>query len=225
MMLFFKNPVSQKILMAVTGLMLLLFVALHLIGNSSVFIGRDGLNAYAAALQGLGPLVWIFRLVMLAVLSLHIFCGIQLTLKNNAAKPEKYAVTKRLSTTLASRSMIWTGLFTAAFLVYHLLHFTFHATNPEISALINLDASGRPDVFSMVVSSFRNPAITFIYLAALSGLSLHLAHGIQSMFQTLGLNSESTFSILQKAGILAAIALFFGYLSIPVSILAGALGN
>lgn len=224
-MLFFKNPVSRKIMMAVTGLMLILFVTIHLLGNSSVFIGPDGINTYAAALQRLGPIVWTFRLAMIIAFSLHVFSGIQLTLENNAAKPDKYAVTQRLSTTLASRSMIWTGLLTAAFLLYHLLHLTFHITNPGISSGRNLDAYGRPDVFKMVVLSFRNPAITFIYLAALSALSLHLVHGIQSLFQTLGLNNERTFRIFARAGILAAIALFFGYLSIPVSILAGALRN
>ncbi len=225
MMLFFKNPVSPKIVMAVTGLMLLLFVALHLIGNSSVFIGPDGLNAYAAALQGLGPLVWALRLFMIAVLSLHIFLGISISIENMTAKPDAYSVTKRLRATFSSRNMVWTGLFTAAFLIYHLLHFTFHITNPELSASRNLDAAGRPDVFGMVVSSFRNPIISLVYLSAMFALFLHLAHGIRSMFQTLGLNTEKTFSFFQKAGILAAIALFIGYLSIPASILAGALGN
>jgi succinate dehydrogenase / fumarate reductase cytochrome b subunit len=117
--------------------------------------------------------------------------------------------------------MIWTGLMTGAFLVYHLLHFTFYVTNPEISAYRHLDIMGRPDVFMMVVLGFRNQTIAFIYILALMSLALHLTHAIQSMFQTVGLNSERSESFLSQAGIFTAIILFLGFIAVPISVVTG----
>jgi succinate dehydrogenase / fumarate reductase cytochrome b subunit len=213
--------VGRKIVMSVTGFSLVVFVSLHLLGNSSFYYGPGGINTYAAMLHGLGPFIWLIRSVMLAFLSLHVFFGIQLTLENRKAKAETYAVTQRLRSTFAGRSMIWTGLMTGAFLVYHLLHFTFYVTNPEISAYRHLDVMGRPDVFMMVVLGFRNQTIAFIYILALMSLALHLTHAIQSMFQTVGLNSERSESFISQAGIFTAIILFLGFIAIPISVVTG----
>ena len=199
------------------------FVVVHLLGNSSMFHGPDGINAYAKALHRFGPLVWAFRLTLLAMFSLHIFYGIQLALENRTAKPQGYALKGNLQTTFAARNMIWTGLLMGAFLVYHLLHFTFQVTNPDIASGSHLDAMGRPDVFTMVVLSFRNFLISFVYICAMCALGLHLSHSIQSAFQTLGLNGEKTFPAIRKGGMLAAIIIFLGFVSFPVVILAGLL--
>ncbi len=218
-----RSTVGRKIIMAASGLMLVLFIVAHLLGNTSVFAGPDGINAYAAKLRDLWPLVWSYRLVMIFLFSLHVFFGVQLTLENYRAKPEAYAVRKSISATFAGKSMIWTGLVIGAFLVYHLLHFTFQVTNPGISASRNMDASGRPDVFHMVVFSFGKSLISFAYIGALIALGLHLTHGIQSSFQTLGLNSERTFPVITKSGTIAALVIFLGYVAIPLIILVGIL--
>lgn len=218
-----KSTAGRKILMALTGLTMIAFIIVHLLGNSSVFIGPEGINAYAAKLRSIGPLVWILRLIMLALFSLHVFFGIQLTLENNAAKPRSYAVKKNLRTTFAGKNMIWTGLLIGAFLIYHLLHFTLQVTNPEISAGKHLDVMGRPDVFHMMVLSFQKFFISSIYVGAMIALALHLTHGIQSFFQTLGLNNDMTLPVIIKAGTITAIILFLGYVSIPIIIFIGIL--
>lgn len=210
--------------MAVTGGMMIFFITVHLLGNASVYAGPDGINAYAAKLHGLGPFVWLFRLFMLTMLLLHVFYGIQLTLENSGARPQRYKVKKELQSTLASRNMIWTGLLLGAFVLYHLLHFTFTVTNSEIAASRNLDPAGRPDVFMMVVLGFRSIAVSLVYVGAMVALGLHLLHGIQSLFQTLGLNSEGVFPVIVKAGTIAAVLFFLGYVSMPLSVLAGLLG-
>jgi succinate dehydrogenase / fumarate reductase cytochrome b subunit len=218
---FLKSTVGRKIMMAITGLMMLFFVIIHVIGNSTIYFGW--LNAYAEHLHALPPLVWVFRLFMLTIFSLHLFFGIQLALENRAAKPKSYELKKSLRATFASKNMIWTGLIVAAFLVYHLLHFTVQVTNPEISSGNNLDTLGRPDVFRMVVLSFRNFFISSLYVGAMVALAFHLTHGIQSFFQTLGLNSDSTFPVITRAGTLAAVILSLGYIAIPLLIVAGML--
>lgn len=217
-----QSSVGRKIMMAVTGLILIAFVTVHLLGNSSVFFGPNGINAYAEHLHALGPLVWIFRLVMLAVFGLHILLGILLTLENRAATPQAYAIKKRLRTTFAAETMIVTGLVLLAFVVYHLLHFTVHVTNPEISVgTLPLDAMGRNDVFSMVVLSFQKFGIALIYIVAMAMLFLHLSHGIQSFFQTIGWNNDKTLPLFGRIGKGVALVFFVGYISIPVLILAG----
>ena len=220
-MQFFNSIVGRKIIMAVTGFSLLVFVSFHLLGNISFYYGPRGINTYAATLQGLGPFIWMFRLLMLTFLSFHVLFGILLTLENRKAKPEAYAVSRRLRSTFAGRNMIWTGLITAFFLIYHLLHFTFYAINPEISAVRHLDVMGRPDVFIMVVLGFRDLAVACVYILALALLALHLTHGVQSMFQTVGLNNEKAELFLSRAGIAAAVFLLLGFVSIPISVLAG----
>ncbi len=151
----FKSTVGRKILMAVTGLMLLGFISVHLLGNLSVFWGADAINAYAKHLHDLGPLVWIFRLAMLGLFAVHITFGVQLYLENRAATPDSYAVQKSLVTTFSAKTMIFTGLIVLAFLLYHLLHFTVQITNPETAAK-NIEMVALADghltlnVFSMV---------------------------------------------------------------------------
>ncbi|MGE4580205.1 MAG: succinate dehydrogenase cytochrome b subunit [Desulfuromonadales bacterium] len=217
-----NSSVGRKIIMAVTGLLLISFVVIHLLGNSSVFFGADGINAYAKHLHDLGPLVWVFRLIMLTLFALHIWFGLQLTLENSAAKPIGYAQKKRLRTTFAAETMIVSGVAILAFVVYHLLHFTVQVTNPEISAgNLPLDAMNRPDVFTMVVLSFQKTFIALVYAVAMLFLLFHVSHGFQSFFQTLGLNSKKSLPVLGKISKGLALVLFVGYLSIPVLIFVG----
>lgn len=214
------NAVGRKVLMAASGLLMVLFVVVHLLGNSSIFVGPDGINAYAEKLHSLGPLVWIFRAVMLALLLVHVWFGVALTLENSAANPAKYAVSKKLKATFSGETMIWTGLALLAFLVYHLLQFTVRIT-PDI--VQGVDAKGRYDVFTMVVGSFRSTTISLIYVAAMVALFLHLSHGIQSFFQTVGLANDRTLPTYNALGKVVSVIFLVGYCAIPVTILAGIL--
>ena len=219
--MFPTSTVGRKVLMAVTGQMMILFVIIHLLGNTTIYFSN--LNAYAAALHALPVLLWMIRLFMAAVLFLHVYFGIVVTLENKKAKPQSYAVTNHLSTTFSGRNMIWTGVLIGAFLVYHLLHFTFQVIDPAISAINNPDALGRPDVLMMVVRSFHDIGIVSLYVTSVAGLLLHLSHGIQSSFQTWGLNNDRTLPVFVKAGTTTAVILFLGYAAIPVVIVAGLL--
>jgi succinate dehydrogenase / fumarate reductase cytochrome b subunit len=218
-MKFLSSSVGRKIVMAVTGLILLKFLVIHLFGNSLIYFGL--INAYGEQLHRLPLLVWGFRFFMLCVLSVHIFFGIQLTLENNAAKPQAYAVKKNLRASFSGRTMIWSGLLIIIFLIYHLLHFTVRVTNPEISS--GIDVMGRLDVFKMVVLSFKNIAIAGVYVAAMIMVALHLTHGIQSFVQTFGLNNDKTIPVVEKAGTGVAFILLLGYAAIPLAIILGIL--
>jgi len=222
---FLKSTVGRKILMAITGLFLFCFVIVHLIGNSSIYLGVNGINAYAEHLHALPPLVWIFRLVMLALVAIHICYGFQLTLENSKANTKKYAVQNHKEATFSSKTMIWTGLLIALFVIYHLLHFTLHITNPEISAGMagNFDALQRPDVFKMVVLSFQKGLVALIYAIAMVILFLHLSHGTKSFLQTLGWNNDKTRPVLAIVSKVISAVLLVGYVAIPFVILTGLL--
>jgi succinate dehydrogenase / fumarate reductase cytochrome b subunit len=219
MLTLFKSSVFRKILMAISGQLMILFVIVHMLGNSTIYAGW--LNTYADHLHALPLLIWIFRVVMLTVLAVHILFGILLTLENRGARPRAYAVKKTIRASFASKNMIWTGTVIAAFLAFHLLHFTIQSINPEFSAKLNSDLMGRPDVLKMLVINFQDFSISIIYGIALIAVLLHLIHGIQSSFQSLGLSSDGTLPVIEKTGSVAAIIIFIGYISIPIVILAG----
>jgi succinate dehydrogenase / fumarate reductase cytochrome b subunit len=218
---FFKNPVGKKIIVALTGIVLVKFLFIHLLGNSTIFLGPDGINAYANGLHSLPPLVWGFRVLMLLVFGIHIYFAVKLTLENKKAKPIGYAVNTSVAATFNSKNMIWTGLIILAFVLYHLLHFTFQVTSPYFIASANLDDYGRPNLFKMVVLSFQKGSITLLYAVSLFALLLHLSHGIQSIFQSLGLNNDSLMPKIKVFGITLAVFLIIGYLSIPAAVQVG----
>lgn len=213
-----SSTVGRKAVMAVTGLVMVLFVIVHLLGNTTIFSGPGGINAYSAKLHGLGPFVWVFRLFLAAMLALHVIFGTLLTLENRAANPGKYAVKKMLKATFAGETMIWTGTLLLAFLVYHLLQFTVRITPDIIPEAVAV----RPgNVFAMVVASFRSTPISLVYVGAMVVLFLHLSHGIQSIFQSMGLNNDKTLPQFNACGKLVSTLLLLGFSSIPVLILAG----
>jgi len=214
-----QSSVGRKIIMAVTGIVLVSFVCVHLLGNSSVFVGADAINAYAQKLHSLGPFVWVFRLVMLAAFAIHIVFGIQLTLENKAATPEANVQVKRLKTGFGAETMIVSGLVMLAFVIYHLLHFTVRVTNPEI--YVPLGGHGMVDVYVMVVNGFKSVLPVIIYLAAMGFLFLHVSHGFQSLFQTLGLSNDKSLPVMGMVSKLVGFVLLLGYIAIPLSIVFG----
>ena len=214
-----QSSVGRKIIMAVTGIVLVGFVCVHLLGNSSMFFGADAINAYAQKLHSLGPFVWVFRLVMLVAFALHIAFGIQLTLENKAATPEANVQVKRLKTGFGAETMIVSGLVMLAFVIYHLLHFTVRVTNPEI--YVPLGGHGMVDVYFMVVNGFKSVLPVIVYLTGMVFLFLHVSHGFQSLFQTLGLSNDKSLPVTGMVSKLVGFVLLLGYIAIPLSIVFG----
>jgi succinate dehydrogenase / fumarate reductase, cytochrome b subunit len=221
-MRLFSDSIGRKAVMAVTGLLMVLFVIGHLLGNLTIFAGPNGINEYAARLHELVPVVWGVRIVMGAAVVLHLVLAIQITMENSAAKPEKYAVQNTQRATFASKTMIWTGAVIAAFVVYHLLHFTFRVT-PNL--VLGADALNRFDVYTMVVTALASAFTAAIYVIAMVSLFLHLTHGVQSSFQTLGLSNALWLPRYGVAGKVLSGLFLVGFGSIPVLIIAGILAN
>ena len=212
------NSVVRKTLMSLTGIGMLWFTTVHLLGNSLIFHGPDDINAYSAKLHYLPTLLWTVRITLIGLLSVHVFFGIMLTLENWKTKPHRYAVNRMLKATFNGETMIWTGLLTLAFLIYHLLHFSFRVLP---GTALSPDFQGNNDIFSLLRDSFRNRAVSLVYIAAMVVLSLHLSHGIQSILQTFGLNNEKSMPWNLALGKISALFFLIGYAIIPVLVLAG----
>ncbi|MGQ0553388.1 MAG: succinate dehydrogenase cytochrome b subunit [Planctomycetota bacterium] len=213
------SSLGRKILVALTGLGLLGFVLAHMLGNLQVFLGPEALNAYAENLKGLGPLLWVARIGLLALALTHVVLALRTAAQNRAARPVPYVASGRVQSTPGARSMTLTGLMILAFVLYHLAHFTWGATHPEHFAL--RDGEGRPDVYSMVVLGFQQPGITGLYCVAMLLLGLHLSHGVASTCQTLGLNSPVWAPRIRSAGYGITALIVLGNLSIPLAVLLG----
>lgn len=214
------SSVGAKILVALTGLGLVTFVVFHMIGNLKVFQGPDSLNAYAYFLKhSLGALLWIARAGLLAIFVLHIALAIRLTLRSRAARPVPYQFPGSVQATVASRTMLWTGIAVGLFTLYHLAHFTLgwlHGVNLDA-----LDDKGRADVYAMVIAGFSNPVISSLYVAAQLALFVHLLHGTQSAFQTLGLKNRRFAGLIWWLGFLIALTVLVGNLAIVFGVLLG----
>jgi succinate dehydrogenase / fumarate reductase cytochrome b subunit len=223
-----RSSVGSKYVMAVTGLGLIGFVIVHMLGNLLLFAGPDALNSYAKALKDKGALLWVARLGLLAIFLVHVVLGIRLTLQNMRARGSRYVYEDTVQASWASRHMLLTGLVILAFVVYHLAHFTFGAiTTAEGVNYLDLrdpDDPTRHDVYRMVVAGFRSPWITLTYLAAQVFLWLHLWHGGSSWFQSLGLNHPAYNPFLRKFGPVLATAVLVGNCSMPLAVFFGLVG-
>jgi succinate dehydrogenase / fumarate reductase cytochrome b subunit len=201
--------------MAVTGLILFGFIVAHLLGNLQVFLGPERLNSYSAFLKSLGELLWVARIILIVSFVTHTILSIQVSMANRAARPKGYREARTLETNFAARSMMFGGPMILFYLIYHLLMFTFLTTGPGYS---------HTDVYSNVVSAFRVPMISGVYILAMIFLGLHLYHGTWSMLQTLGLASPASERFRRVAAPVVAVGVAGGYIAIPVAILAGWVG-
>lgn len=221
-MSWLRSSIGKKIVMSVSGILLIGFIVSHLVGNLLIFLGPEAINTYAKKLLDLGPGLWVMRIGLIAVVIVHIVTSIQISADNRRARPVRYAQVHHQESTLSGRTMMLSGLMLLAFIVYHLLHFTFQIVHPEVAHLV--DAAGRHDVYTMVVESFRQPLITGVYVIAMVLLGMHLSHGIGSAFQTLGINTDGKDSKYIFVGRIVGLALALGYIAIPVSIFFGIIG-
>jgi succinate dehydrogenase cytochrome b subunit len=218
---FLKSSILSKVVMAVTGVLLVGFIFGHMLGNLQMFMGQDQMNTYAEKLQGLGSLLWAIRGGLIVILLLHVATSLYLKKLNYDARPVKYVFKNTVVATLASRTMLYSGLVIFFFLLYHLLHFTGGIIQPDEFKTQFVDALGRPDVYTMVILGFQNVLISIVYTLAMVFLGFHLSHSISSMFQTLGINHSKYNPIIKGLGPTVAIVIVVGYLSIAFSILFG----
>lgn len=220
------SSVGKKTVVALTGIVLVLFVTGHLAGNMTIFFGPNLINAYAMHLRDLGPFLWVIRLGLLLTVGFHIYFTMLLWKENAASTPQKYAVSAPMKTTVFSRTMRLSGLFVLAFIVFHLAHFTLLWVDPSFASYhTELNGHEVHDVYKMVIVGFSNPIVSAIYIIALFLLAFHLSHGIGSLFQTLGITNKRLRGVYEGIARLIAWVLFFGYISIPTSILVFGLGK
>lgn len=218
----FKSSLGKKYIMAVTGLALFLFVIAHMAGNLQIFLGRSAINSYAAFLKSKPGLLWSARAGLLALVILHIVSAIQLAARNRKARPVRYEEGRPTAASFASRTILVSGLIILAFIVYHLLHFTFGVTDPQDFALKDpTDPLGRHDVYGMMVAGFSNPWVSAFYIISMGLLCLHLSHGVSSMLQSLGVRNKSNVRAIHRAARIAALVIFIGNAAIPIAVLAG----
>ncbi len=212
---FVTSSVGRKIIVALTGACLLLFLLGHLAGNLTIYGGSAGGNAtswvnyYATGLHSMPAwLLWSIRLGLLGVFAIHIALTIMLKLENVNART-KYQVEGTLKATVSSRTMVLTGTTILLFALFHLWQFTYN---------------GDPaNCYKIVTTAFKNPICSLVYIGAIGCLFMHIRHGFQSVFQTLGLSTRKIRPLYDLASIGFAVVICGGYISIPLAVMAGIL--
>ena len=213
----FNSVVGRKIVMAVTGVILTGFILAHMVGNLQIFLGPERINAYGRFLHANMELLWPVRIVLLLSVSLHVLAAWQLTILNNfKARPIAYLKKTAIASTYAARTMVWSGPIVAAFIVYHLLHFTTGTAHPNFI---------EGDVYHNVITGFQVPAAALFYIVANILLAMHLYHGVWSMFQTLGVNHPRYTPWLKGGAKVFGVVIGLGNCSIPLAVLAGLLSQ
>ena len=209
----------MKALMAVTGLIMIGFLLMHMYGNLKVFLGAEAFDHYAHWLKGdiLYPLIpsgwfiWIFRAFMLAAIVLHAASAVHLWRKANAARGSSYVTTNRLQQSYAARTMRWGGVILVGFLVFHLLQFTAQVVTTGFRA--------GSEPYDMVIASFSQWWVTLVYLVWVAIVCLHVRHGVWSALTTLGANtSAKARSFLNGLAWVIAIVLFVGFMIMPLAV-------
>jgi len=221
----FTSSIGKKYLMALSGLVLIGFVFVHMAGNLQILMGQEKINAYAHALQSLPlPILWGSRLFLLAAVLIHAVTAYQLVKENRRARPNQNYIETTKRAGLASLKMGLTGSILLAFIVFHLLHFTIRTIYPEYSEMMTVvgspDSNEIHDVYSMVLAGFQHTWISVFYVVAMFLLCGHLAHGVSSAFQSLGIRSESWRVKLELAAKAYAWLIFVGFSIVPLLVLA-----
>jgi succinate dehydrogenase / fumarate reductase cytochrome b subunit len=237
-----RSSLGAKYVMALTGVGLIGFVVVHMLGNLLIYAGPDALNGYAKALKDRPTLLWTARGGLLTIFVVHVILGVRLTLQNRHARGVRYVYEDTVQASRASRHMLLTGLVLLAFIAFHLAQFTFGAvtvyadpsTGERVSYLDLHDVkdparhdpaeSPRQDVYRMVVAGFSVPWVVITYVVAQFFLWLHLWHGGSSWFQSLGLNHPAYNPLIRAVGPVLATAVLVGNCSIPLAVLSGLVG-
>lgn len=216
-MRFYATTIGKKVVMAVTGFVVVGWLVLHMLGHVAAFTGRAAYNEYAAFLAERPPLLWGQRLVLAAALIAHITAAFQLWGRNSEARPRSYARRKDLATNFAALTMRYGGLLLFAFIIFHVLTLTVGKT--EILGYEFVPG----DVYNNMVIGFQNPVIVGFYLVAMGALGMHLFHGIWSLTQTLGLDHPKYNGLRQLIASGLTLVIVLGFISVPISVLTGVL--
>ena len=210
--------------MAVTGIIFVLFILMHMYGNLKMFAGAEAYNEYAHHLRTFGEpilpyegLLWILRIVLLACLVLHVYAAARLWRRAKAARGTSYEVKHTLAQTYASRTMRWGGVILLLFIIVHILQFT----------TLTLQFGGdytQIEPYARMVVAFENWWVYLIYLVAIASLSMHVRHGVWSAMATLGGNKKRRQDTINLVAILVAALVFVGFMLPPTAILFGWIG-
>lgn len=222
---YWSSSIGKKLVVALTGIVLVSFLVGHLIGNLVVFLGPEAFNEYAYFLHHMlhGAGIWMFRAVMLVMIVAHITATICLTRQNRAAR-QAYEKPATIQATKSSLTMMSTGLTILAFVIYHLLHFTARVGN-EYNTLDRyktlVDGKAGHNAWQMVIDGFNWWPASLFYVIAMTLLCSHLRHGVGAIFQTLGLRSKKSAGLINQFSIALSLFIWLGFISIPVAILFG----
>jgi succinate dehydrogenase / fumarate reductase, cytochrome b subunit len=219
----YRTSIGKKVIMATSGLVLVLYVIGHMIGNLKAFLSQQELNAYAEFLRRMGEpifphtvLLWIIRVIVGAAFVLHVYFAIDLSLRSRKARQQRYSHPDRVQSNPAPVTMRWGGIAIGLFVIFHLAHFTWGWIHPGYTYV-------RGSVYQNVVGSFNQWWLVVIYVAAMVALCLHLYHGTWSMFQTFGVNNRRWDPIIRRTAATVAIVIFVGFSAVPVGVLVGAI--
>jgi succinate dehydrogenase / fumarate reductase cytochrome b subunit len=211
--------IGKKVVMAVSGIVLLGFVLGHMAGNLKVFQGPAHFNAYAEGLRtvgapffGRGQLLWIVRIFLIVAVGAHIWAAWVVTRASWAARPAGYHALRLVETTYAARTMRWGALIILAFVTFHLLDLTFGPANPGFIP---------GDAYHNVVATFQRAPVAVGYLVAMGTLCLHMYHGIYSGFQTLGLNHPKYNAARRGFALVFSLVVALGFAAVPLAVLTG----
>jgi succinate dehydrogenase cytochrome b subunit len=214
-----QSLIGKKVVMAVSGVVLLGYVLGHMAGNLKIFQGSEHFNAYAEGLRtvgapffGRGQLLWIVRLVLIAAVGLHIWAAWVVTRASWAARPAAYRTLRLVETTYAARTMRWGAVIILAFVTFHLLDLTFGRANPGFIP---------GDAYHNVVATFQRVPVALGYLVAMGTLCLHMYHGIYSGCQTLGLNHPKYNAARRGVALIFSLVVAGGFATVPLAVLTG----
>jgi len=216
---FYGSTLGKKTVMAITGAILFGFTFVHMAGNMQFYLGPDVLNAYGAQLREMPALLWGMRAVLLIAVVAHIVAAVQLWSANREARPVGYQKLTPASSSLASRTMLYSGPMLAAFIAYHLYHFTL---GPH---LMHDPVTGVPMAYENVVAGFEDPLAVILYLTAMAFLGLRLYHGVWSMFQSVGWSHPKYTPRLRLFALVSTVLIVLGNISIPLAVITGIYRN
>jgi succinate dehydrogenase / fumarate reductase cytochrome b subunit len=213
--------IGRKVIMAVSGLILLGFIVFHMLGNLHAFQGLRPLNNYADGLRRLGEpifprslVLWIGRVILYAAFIVLVYYAITLSVRSRRARQQRYQRPAHVQADVPAVTMRWGGLAIGLFLIFHLANFTWGWVHPGYTFV-------RGHVYENVAANFTVWWINAIYIAAMAALGLHIYHGGWSMFQTLGLNNRRWDKTIRRLAGATALAVFLGFISVPVAAMAG----
>lgn len=215
----FGVTVVKKIVMALTGLFLALFVIVHMLGNFSFLAGPEAFNGYTYKLKSLGPLLYLIEIVLVLAFLFHAWNAVMVWWANNKARPIGYRKTQSSGDpskqTISSKTMIWTGLIIMVFTVIHVLTFKYGPAEAE-GYIMMVDGTEMRDLYRLVVEVFRSPVYAFGYILVMILLGFHLRHGFWSAFQSLGANHPRYSPLIYTIGFLIGAALAVGFTIVPI---------